>query len=62
MPFDIAELQSNLLGDSSFVYHEGIKCDDSKDDIVGPRYFTKCVVSTGTEKRYNYSEEAFFKT
>ena len=62
LPFDTAEMEAFMLGDRSMVYHEGVKCEETKDDIIGPRYYAGCVISTGTEKRVNYSEEAFFKT
>lgn len=49
-----------MMGDQSFAYHEGIKCEETKDEIIGARYFTHCFVKENVEKRFNYSEEAFF--
>lgn len=62
LEIDTAEIHSNLLGDHSFVFHEGIKCEETKDEIIGARYFTHCIVSENVEKRFNYSEDAFFKS
>lgn len=47
------------MGD--LVYHEGVKCMASDEEIIGPRYYTKSRVMSDELKVLNYSEESFFK-
>ena len=49
------------MDQGDFVFHEGVQDNLTNEEIIGPRYYTKSLVTSGTVKVYNYSEESFFK-
>jgi hypothetical protein len=44
-----------------FAIHYGIKCESTKEEIIGARYYTKSYLSGGNIRCHNYCEQEFLR-
>ena len=50
-----------MPAEEDFVIHDNIKCDITKEDIVGARYYSKSQLEESNIKVANLSEEVFLR-
>ncbi|CDW73494.1 UNKNOWN [Stylonychia lemnae] len=61
-PIDVSLLQAFLTGSRDVPFHEGIKCSNNGEEIIGARYYSKCRFSESEiNMAYNFSESGFFR-
>ena len=58
-PIDLNVLSNYIDRGQDFPYHPGVICSTFKEEIIGPRYYTKCQIGDDVELQ-NLCEQAFF--